>query len=60
MCHLSMTGDSESETKNEGCGLQLQLVTGLLSLDDQGAFVGVVCLSKGGMARGTLRGVRAI
>jgi hypothetical protein len=55
-----MTGDSESETKNEGCGLQLQLVTGLLSLDDQGAFVGVVCLSKGGMARGTLRGVRAI
>jgi hypothetical protein len=55
-----MTGDSESEPKNEGCYTQLWLEMGLLSLDDQGAFVGVVWLSEGGETRGTLRDVRAI
>jgi hypothetical protein len=60
VCHLSMTGDSESEPKNEGHCSELRLAMGLLSFNDQGAFVGVVWLSKGGEARGTLCGVRDV
>jgi hypothetical protein len=42
VCHLSMTRDSKSEPKNEGRRSELRLAMGLLSLDDQVAFVGVV------------------